>query len=633
MSHTLVICRSLAGIPRLKLLRLDTPWVVASDDPRVHEVTARLPGVVEACFLEELTAFYAVSDDVKRIVGRIDVWLSATAGSIGLPSETLHWGCTVEGGLTSQRVQDALLLINTYLALFERIRPTKVILISEPEARWEDLVLETTARQSTVPLQRITGPWWVEGKSRLTGYFRPMAMAAHHLLHLWRWGGGWRKHAPTPIQAHEAIVFFLLSTAHKHVENIRLMMKSLQQAGSRAMVFSWSATDRVGCQHSADQLGREGLVAIKLEHWSTRGDVASSFQQAWRARNHANQNMHELDIRYHGIDLRPLLAESFRHFFLCQVPYRIQLQRTLHAALGGATPCAVKPWGAPEGFEYQTISRLWGSRRPPAVFQYWVGIGLPWPYADPRQKLDFFLAKDRREAEQISNEYKLPRTSIEIVGHARFAEHQSYAESTSAAASRVAMAVPLERTLYVGYDPNGALRGYQSAREQSAILQALLDAALQAPSLFILIKPHPSYAINHLMPKLSSFIPAHVGVLRRNSSVLEFLNGIDVLVSKYSILLLEAALMDKASIAAIFDGEDRFRVFGSMVETVTSSSALTALLVGLANNPKRLEKWREHRLAKQAEILASNYPMLSGHNTAARSAEALLFQAKRHRSH
>ena len=191
MSHTLVICRSLAGIPRLKLLRLDTPWVVASDDPRVHEVTARLPGVVEACFLEELTAFYAVSDDVKRIVGRIDVWLSATAGSIGLPSETLHWGCTVEGGLTSHRVQDALLLIKTYLALFERIRPTKVILISEPEARWEDLVLEATARQSAVPLQRIAGPWWLEGKSRLTGYLRPMAMAAHHLLHLWRWGGGW----------------------------------------------------------------------------------------------------------------------------------------------------------------------------------------------------------------------------------------------------------------------------------------------------------------------------------------------------------------------------------------------------------------------------------------------------------
>ena len=91
--------------------------------------------------------------------------------------------------------------------------------------------------------------------------------------------------------------------------------------------------------------------------------------------------------------------------------------------------------------------------------------------------------------------------------------------------------------------------------------------------------------------------------------------------------------MDKASIAAIFDGEDRFRVFGSMVETVTSGTALTALLAELANDPGRLEQWRKRRLKQQAEILAANYPMLSGHTTAARSAEALLFQAKRHRSH
>ena len=633
MSHTLVICRSLAGIPRLKLLRLDTPWVVASDDPRVHEVTARLPGVVEVCFLEELAAFYTVSDDVKRIVGRIDAWLSATAGAIGLPAGTLHWGCTVEGGLTSQRVQDALLLINTYLALLERIHPTQVILISEPEARWEDLVLVATSRQRAVPLQRIAGPRWLEGKSRLAEYLRPLAMRAYHLVHLWRWGGGWRKHAPAPSNVHDAIVFFLLSSAHKHVENIRPLMGSLQQAGSRVMAICWGAADLIGCQHPADQLGRDGLAAIKLEHWTTRGDVAASFNLARQARHHADRNLSQLDLQYCEIDVRPLLAESFRHFFLCQVPYRIRFQRALLAALAGSTPCAVKPWGAPEGFEYQAISQFWGGRRPPAAFQYWLGIGLPWPYADPRQKLDFFLAKDRREAEQVSRDYELPLTSVEIVGQARFAEHRSFAASISPAASRAAMAVPPDRTLYVGFDPNCALRGYQSAREQSAITKALLDAVRQAPGLFIVVKPHPAYPIDHLMPQLAASLPANVTVLRRNSSLLEFLNGIDVFVSKYSILLLEAALLDKVSIATIFDGEDRFRVFGSMVETVTSGPALTALLAGLANDPDRLEQWRKHRLTQQAEILAANYPMLSGNTTAARAANSLLLQANRHISH
>jgi hypothetical protein len=181
----------------------------------------------------------------------------------------------------------------------------------------------------------------------------------------------------------------------------------------------------------------------------------------------------------------------------------------------------------------------------------------------------------------------------------------------------------------VGFDPNCALRGYQSAREQAELTECLLAAARQAPSIVLVVKPHPAYPIDHLS-SLFAAAPTNVIVLPRQSPLSHFLNAMDLMVSKYSTLLLEAALMRRIAMPVILDGDMRFRVFGDLAPVITEPSILTGLLVRLASEPMFRTTWMTENLHRQESHLQRNYLPQPGPNPAARAAAAILAHGERH---
>ena len=110
-NNVLVICREPGDLPLVNKLkdRSQQSVIVASDHVDVQQAVARKPWVSKVCFIEQIESLYTVADDVMRIQTGINLWLAslATDGE-GVPKSLLYFVKHAEGGMTTQRIQDAL---------------------------------------------------------------------------------------------------------------------------------------------------------------------------------------------------------------------------------------------------------------------------------------------------------------------------------------------------------------------------------------------------------------------------------------------------------------------------------------------------------------------------------------------
>lgn len=608
MSADLVICRTLAGIHLLRDLRVVTPLAVASDDLRVHQAAQVMPGVAAVHFIETSDSFYTVAAEVVRVLDTINGWLTSFASTEeGLPTEILDWGRNVEGGLTTQRVQDALLLIRSYRELLRKSGATRVHLIAEPSALWDDLVLISVVSQANVPLVRHALHPLAHWGKELISWLRPHAVAFYYYCNVLRL----RRGRLATNLVHEATIFFQInSSLRNHVENIAPLMLALQALGERPVALCWSASERYSRETASTQLTMRGLSSIALESWLTISTIWADNRLGRRTRRRISCAARApgpwQQLQYDSIVLGPLLQESLRHFLVAEMPQRIRYQRALTTCLTGAKPRGFKPWAGPESFEGQSASRVlrMNSHRP-VVFHYWLGASTEWPYADPRFSPDLFLATGPHEAQIAQQNYGLTGTQLEIVGQARYTGYEEFGAQHTATESRRLLKIPSGRR-YIGFDPNATLRGYQSMREQAEITAALLRATQHDPGLIVVVKPHPAYPITRLQPLLAAIAGPNVVILDRTAPLKHFLNSVDAVVTKYSTLILEAALMRRGAIAALFDGDDRFKVFGDLADIARTPIELENLIASFGNDAA-FANWRETRLAICAKLLPDYY--------------------------
>ena len=607
MKTCLIFCRTLTALSILKRLDFALPVVVASDDPMVQSCAKNIRGVKEVAFIESSESFWTVASDVKEIIGKIDEWLYSL--SPGMEKELLSWGLNVEGGFTGQRVQDALLLIRSYLHLFSAFKVAEVHAIDSPGSEWEDKILSACAKSKGLPLERHASQrlacWRQSWENRLI----PFAKSIYQILHEFIIGRVRFKKSESKIELDGAILFQLCGALQKHVDNIKFVMSALVKRGLRPICICWSANSRITGSTPKKLLSKSGIPTIDLEKFVFASDVFDSLIQSgiifYRARKLKGKLSH---LRYQNVSLTPILNVSFAYFFIAMLPQRIRYERALRACLLNSKPAAIKLWGGSEFFEGNLLLRLQANDVRPIFIHYFLGVSLPeWPYNNRIYKPDLFLAKSQFEAEIAVKEFGVTKNQVEVVGGARFDHLRKFSEQNSVKKSRYTLSLPLDKGLYIGLDPGGPLKGYNSYREQLELTRTLLRAAEQSPDLAIAIKPHPSYRIDHLLPIINGYRCSNIYILNKNSAVTHFLNSIDILITKYSTLILEAALMNRCTIAAILDREKRFKVFGNMPVTFSTAEDLFDLIVQLASDRNAFLRWKKVQLTHQNNLLPRYY--------------------------
>jgi len=597
----LIVCRSTDALPLLRSIRLDDGWnyIVGSDDPGVHTACRAMTGVGDVCWLEQMESYYGLAADVLRMLDAINRWLRSIADErFGFSEELLQWLHHAEGGQTTERLQDAALLIRSYQALFDRYRIQRVHICAR-HVTFEDAVLEAVADAAGAELAHHGRPGLFS--RRITAACRVpyrVALAAIDLFR--RRAASKRDAADMRGPAEDGLVAFQLgSTGDKHIENVVPLMKALERAGRRSVALTCFLPDVDA------KLRANGLCGVDTARLLPAGVVAEALRRSVvtliRAVKAKRAFAADVALAYQGVRLNGVLWPVIRDFLTAEMPARYCLKAAFSRFFKSQNTVALRLWGEvslPEG--YVAWLALSESNRP-LLFDYWLGVGGDWPYWRRDNPIDLFLTPGAIQRELLLSR-GVALSAVADVGSLRYDDLVNLKNNTSREMSRREIDAPSTDGLCIFWDPNTVLRGCLTAQEQLRVTDALVKLTA-AHACGLIVKPHPSHKPGALERLLKA--AGHVCSVDRSKLPYHSLNASDIVVTKVSTIALEAMMLDKPVISVSLDGEPRWRkIYGDAVEYVASTEQLTGLLAELLDDDRRRSTWTAERLAVQRAFLA-----------------------------
>jgi len=613
----LIICRGLSEVSLLSQLKPEPQYcyVIASDDIRVQELVKQYPWVDDVCWTEKMESLYEVASDVITILEGVNLWLKSLSNDrFGMARDLLFWIRHAEGGVTTQRIQDALLLIRSYLRLLEAYNVERIVLLYGSSPTWEDGVLIQTARSRGICIQEIS--FFDQKKSlkyrtkfliqSIGAYFKLAVRAPHHVYRVCKIiQVRYRQHSNFTVNANgqDEIVFQLCSSADNHVEDIVPLMKTLQQKGYKPVALCW------GAGQGAEKVRKEGLHAEELEgfipEWVPLEVPYRIFYTRIKANRKIKQFLNLPELKYQSVALGPLLLPSIQHFLSSELAKWYKLDRALKEYFMYHNPVAIKLWGGvslAEGFiAWKNLN--WAKR--PLIFDYWLGIGIEWPYYQPKQDpTDLFLAVGPIQRRLYLERYGFCSGSIVMVGKGRYEHLRDWMKTYNGEMSRSYLNIPPGYVFHIFYDPTFLPKGFLTIHEQVLIANTLLTFVKGHSSVALIIKPHPIHQPGILEHMIEHYSLPNVFLIEKSMLPYHVLNAVDLVIIKLSTIGLEAMLFGKPVISCILDGEERWKyVYEDAVEYVQTVDSLRRLLEELVEDAEFRSRWTEIRLEKQKQFL------------------------------
>lgn len=613
MPSAMVFCDKLASLDLIKKIRSKFPIFVASNDIEVQRNAISIKGVAGVCFVDQKVPFWDVANDVKSIIQQIDIWLSSLSDNIS--DEILYWGFHLEGGSTNQRVQEALILIKSYIQLEKDFEVAEIHVLANRFCNWEIRLLQEYSKSRNIPISFYGKPSVYDLCACVRKFSFPIfksfcLMFREIATRLSSLGLDKKKHLDGDV------IFQICSPDSKHLLNVEPLINSLACLGVKSLLLYFGRRRGVVEIFKNKKSTSHQILTIDLESYLTGWAVLKSLYQSGVVLLMSIINYRKISkVSFRGVDISPILSESIAIFCLVDLPRRIRYADMLAAFfLSNLSASAVKLWGAGQIFEGRYLYYyLKANKKKYLKFHYNLGaVSRDWPYFDRNYAPDLFIAKSHQEASAFKNfAFDLGHVEIAISGDLRCSDQFMLANNEIFYRNKLGL--PSDGAIYIGLDPGSGIRGYNSPVEQMELLESVLLIAKDQPKSIVVIKPHPSYKIDNYKLFIQSFnCNSNIFVMDSNISSSEFIGSVDVFISKYSTMLIQAVQLGRCAISAILHADDRFKVYGNIPYVIKDKTELFNLLTSLARDYGYFTQWRGANLKRQSDLLNAQMSALKG---------------------
>lgn len=575
-------------------------YVIASDDLRVQLESEKYAWIEEKCYLEQMESLYLVADEVLKYLKVINQWLvSLGQDPRGIPQEVLFWIDCCEGGKTTQRIQDLLLLIRSYQYLIDTYNITSIVVFSDPQNAWEDSVLAKLAQSKGIELN-IIGRLSLAGlKKRGLLILKLLVREPYYIFSILMAKFRKRMRCNQPQISPKEIVLQLCSSDLKFVEDVDFLMKALQARGYDPVTLHWRASKAIGPIQQAGLRGEELEVYVPMSSlWLSAYRVWVTWRQAKKKRQEFEKNS---GLEYRNTLLGPMLWPVVRDFFWEELAQRHRLRLAAQNYFAIHTPLAMRLWGGGDLMEGSILFKSLPENQNPMIF-FWMLHYFDSPYESDYANTDLLLAAGDNQAGYLKMN-GVPAERIVSVGISRYDYLEDFQKEYSPGQSRDFLNIPHEFQYHILCDPNYTLRGFLTLQEQTLVTEALLNFARDNKSVAVLIKPHPAHHPGWLEDLIAYFALPNVFLIDKNMLPYHALNVADLLITKCSTIALEAMLFKKPVISILLDGGERFRIYGDAVARANSVGSFIEILTMVVKDGNWRKRWIERQMVHQAEFL------------------------------
>jgi hypothetical protein len=606
LRNLLAICRDEAAfnsVLSLKILTLED-LVIASDDHRVHELAMKLIDT-KVVYLSQIEPLFNVAPHVLKILGAVNSWLCKLGDNRHLPKELLYWVQHVEGGDTTQRIQDAVLEARSCLALFDQFQPSKLIIGAASKQYWEDEVLIACAKRRNITVQKLSNLKPSRIISNFRQQLRPLAkeiyrsvMTIDSLLR--------RRQSEVGLKNFEKYVAIqLCSSTAKHFNHTLPLIKAFEHAGLNAVAVTWD----IG--RAVKALRKQGYRVAELEAWVSPIVLLASWWAAFKGLLRAKSNLSTFltsdDGDEYAAVIRKVLISSIRNFFISDVAYRIRLGAACKAFFKQNPPLAVRLWTRilEQGVIAHRAMAMIGVR-PLLFWQSAWPYQLAWPYLqyDIPADLIFCLSDTHRERLQMDGE---PSSKITVSGISWFQGVKEFSLQNTPHQSRATLGISSQSKLIVFCDAQYVLGGFCTAAEQSWLVQAVVEYAERNTDVCVLIKPHTGHKPGQLEAVFRGRGAGRVIWIPGKALPYDGLNASHVVLTKWSTLVAEAMVLGVPSICVLLDKDMRWAIYEDAVDYALSIEELNKKLDALKDS-NYYSSWLNVLRKRQIDYMERHFP-------------------------
>lgn len=605
----LAICRDPAAFHSVLAGRRksDEDIVIASDDLDVHALARNCPGL-KIVYFDQMESLFDVAPQVLKLLGAVNKWLRAQGDEICVPADLLYWVQHVEGGVTTQRILEAVLEVRSCAAIFDRIKPSKLTIGASSRRYWEDTVLVACATQRKIPVHAIKSVNPGRGFSGLWQQLRPFAVAFHQslltidsLLRRKASGFGGAKFGPY-------VAIQMCTSGVGHFNNTLPLVKAFARVGLEAIVVTFSA------RRTALAIRAQGYKVVELESWVPPRALFQSWWAAFRVLQRAKANRGAFlsgneEVQYASL-IRVVLLSSVRSFLIAEFPQLLRLDAACKALFSKNPPIAARLWTnilQPGVISFRAMKAV-GVR--PLLFRQ-IGLDiLPNPYFHHDAAVDLFFCVSDAGRERLRAEGQTA-SQIAVAGITLRPRVEEFASQNTVEHSRRLLRIdPLAR-LVIFCDAQDPTRGYSTAMEQAWLVQAMIEFAEQHEDVSVILKPHPGYRGGHLEAMLGGRGSGRITWIPGNALPYHGLNAAHVVLTKMSTVTIEAMLLGVPSICVLLDQDLRWAIYEDAVDYALSVEDLGKKLNGLRNT-EEYSSWADTLRQRQLPFMERHFPKPSG---------------------
>lgn len=606
MRRIFVVCRDEAAFRSVFSHKKLNPadLLIASDDLCVHKCAKECVDM-KVVYLNQMEPFFNVAPHVLKVVSAVNRWLREQGDESDLPAELLYWVQHVEGGDTTQRIQDAVIEARSCFALFDQFQPSKLIIGAASKPYWEDEVLMACAQQRNIPIQKLKSFTPSRIALGLWQRLRPLAkeiyrsvMSIDSLLRRKKSGVGLKRFG-------RYVAIQLCSYAAKHLNHTLPLLTAFDRAGLNAV----AVTCDIG--RTAKTLRKQGYKVAELEAWMPLHVLLRSWWAAFKGLQRAKANLSTFLSPDEGGEYAPVIRSalfpSVRNFFISEVSYRIRLDAACQTFFAQNPPIAARLWTRIQEqgvVAYRAMTKV--GVRPLLFWQTGWPYQIHWPYLryDVPADLIFCLSSAHRERLQADGQ---SASQIAVSGIQWLQRIKEFSSQNTPHQSRISLGITPRAKLVIFCDAQVVLNGYCAVAEQSLLVQSAVEFAERHADVCVLIKPHTGHKPGRLEAMFSGRGAGRVIWIPGKVLPYNGLNAAHVVLAKFSTLVAEAMVLGVPSICVLLDQDMRWAIYEDAVDYALSIANLNEKLDAL-RDAQYYSSWVNALRERQTDYMERHFP-------------------------
>jgi CDP-glycerol glycerophosphotransferase (TagB/SpsB family) len=555
--NLLIIVYDSISNEKLKKLIIDNKEynvILASYSIQFLENTKNIDGVFNSILMEDNITIFDISDKVINLCENINLSLKNYIE----PGNILHYQKHVEGGYTSARVQNLLILEIIITNLFVKHKISKIIDVIDDYYILDSSLIKSYSKNNNIYYKRLTTYTIVSIKNKIFYHVKPYLHEPYRFIRFLKFNLIHKKKAR--IEKKGSVVLSLNSDSIKFIELYSSLYEKLKKINIKYF-FITSGVDK----NSTRVEDIKDKIFMR-EHYESLADYFISLFKVFNfmIRLLINKNNIVNDLRIKDRFIKDELLNTLKFHIVIDTGYRYRYKKSINLFLkeNKNNILCFKLWGETSLIEGEIanllIKKYYNSIK---TLGFEVGIGLKtFPYVpSTMQEIDFIITSSDLETELYKYYGVDPNNILQLKKFKNQLFIDDFKKCTSILDSKKALDIDKDYKKYILVDVSVAERGYQSVSEIHDLILFLPLLAKRYSDYLFLIKPHPgSNNKTYLTKKINM---DNIIVYDKVLSILHFLNVSDVLITKYSAIGVEAILFDKLVISILPDTQKGFKAY------------------------------------------------------------------------